>query len=309
MAALGSRVAIQMRCILSGPWAESVNEKLMRGLAMPTEGRTTARWVLAVASTIASTLAIVSLARHALLLRTLSAPMELILSAYAATMQVLLGWIERSLQGTLSWIGGFIDWRPTLYSHWRDMLVVVAIWTSALVWARWRAFAARWSASVHDGMFGFHHLFAFSFAFLVIVVGGLMMVIIAGILPIRSSDIGVQVLVATSPWLVFAVAMLIGRVMRRHEALVIVVLAGIAALATWWLSQALGSSIGLGVVGFGASVIIVGVMFLVFGVALVLSHGTPFLQSPVQYGVYILSGFAGALLFYAIDAGLRLLGA
>jgi hypothetical protein len=274
-----------------------------------TRGERSVWWVLAGASTIMSTLAILSLARHALLVRTLSAPMELILSAYAATQQVLLGWAERSLQGTLTWLGSFIEWRPTLYSHWRDMFVVVAIWTSALVWARWRAFAARWSASVHDGMFGFHHIFAFSFAFLVIALGGLLMVTIAGVLPIRSSDITAQVFIAMSPWLVFAVVMLLGRVMRRNEAFGILAFAGIAALATWWLSQALGSSIGVGIVGFGVSVIVVGLVYLVFGVALVLSDGTPFLKSPAIYGLYIVSGFIGAGLLYAIDAGLRLLGA
>jgi hypothetical protein len=107
-----------------------------------------------------SALAIVSLARQSLLLRSFSAPMELVLAAYTATMGALLGWAERSLQGTLAWIGGFIEWRPTLYLHWRDMLVVVAIWSSALVWARWRVFAARWSTSAHDGMFGLHCLSA-----------------------------------------------------------------------------------------------------------------------------------------------------
>lgn len=266
-------------------------------------------WVLAVASTTMSALAIVSLARHALLLGSLSAPMELILAAYTATMGVLLGWAERSLQGMLTWFGSFIEWRPTLYSHWRDMFVVVAIWSSALVWARWRVFAARWSASVHDGMFGFNHIFAFSFAFFVIAIGGLLMVIISGVLPLRSSDITTQVFIAASPWIVFAIVMLLGRIMRRNEALGMLVLAGIAALATWWLSQALGSSIGLGLAGFAVSVIVVGVMYLIFGVFLVLSDATPFLKSPGIYGLYIVSGFVGAALFLAIDAGLKLLGA
>ena len=266
-------------------------------------------WVLAVASTIMSALAIVSLARHALLLGSLSAPMELILAAYTATMGVLLGWAERSLQGMLTWFGSFIEWRPTLYSHWRDMFVVVAIWSSALVWARWRVFAARWSASAHDGMFGFNHIFAFSFAFFVIAIGGLLMVIISGVLPLRSSDITTQIFIATSSWIVFAIVMLLGRIMRRNEALGMLVLAGIAALATWWLSQALGSSIGLGLAGFAVSVIVVGVMYLIFGVFLVLSDATPFFKSPGIYGLYIVSGFIGAALFLAIDAGLKLLGA
>ena len=146
-------------------------------------------WVLAVASTIMSTLAIVSLARHAFPLRSLSAPMDLILAAYTATMRLLLGWAEPHLQGLLTWLGSHIAWRPTLYPHWRDMLVVVAIWNGAIVWARWRAFAARWRAAANDGMFGFHHIFGFSFAFLVLSVGGALIAAISGVLPLKSYDI------------------------------------------------------------------------------------------------------------------------
>jgi hypothetical protein len=266
-------------------------------------------WWLAIASTILSTLAIVSLARHALLLRSLSAPIELLLSAYSATIRVLLGWAEPPLQGTLTWLGSFIGWRPTLYLHWRDMLVVVAIWTSALVWARWRAFAARWRAAAHDGMFGFNHIFAFAFAFLVLAIGGLLIVITSGVLPLLSSDLGVQMLVASSSWIVLAIVMLLSRVMRRNEAFGLFAFAGIAALATWWLSQVLGSSIGVGIAGFGVSIIIVGAVYLVFGVFLVLSDGTPFFKSPGIYGLYIVSGFAVAGLLVAIDAVLRRLGA
>src|SRR5262245_15923159 len=120
-------------------------------------------WALAAASMLMSTLAIVSLARHAFPLRSLSAPMDLVLTAYAATMRLLLRWAEPYLEGVLTRLGSFFAWRPTLYLHWRDMLVVVAIWNGAMVWARWRAFAARWRASANDGMFGFNHIFGFSF--------------------------------------------------------------------------------------------------------------------------------------------------
>jgi hypothetical protein len=131
------------------------------------------------------------------------------------------------------------------------------------------------------------------------------MVTTSGVLPLRSSDIATQIFIAASPWMVFAIVMLLGRIMRRNEALGMLLFAGIAALATWWLSQSLGSSIGLGIAGFAVSVIVVGAMYLVFGVFLVLSDGTPFLKSPGIYGLYILSGFIGAGLLLAIDAGLK----
>ena len=66
---------------------------------------------------------------------------------------------------------------------------------------------------------------------------------------------------------------------------------------------------GVGILGFAISVIVVGAVYLVFGAFLVLSDGTPFLKSPGVYGLYLVSGFVGAALFFAVDAGLKRLGA
>jgi hypothetical protein len=268
------------------------------------EGRRVLWWVLGVASTVMSALAIISLARHALLLRGLSTPLELILSGHAALLRGLLGWAERPLQDALTWLGQFIGSRPTLEAHWRDMLVVVAIWTGALVWARWREFTVRWSAAGHDGLFGFSHIVAFALAFLVLAVGGLLMVVITGILPLTSFDLAVQVGIAVSAWIVFGLVMWVGGLAKRQEAMGVLVFAGAAALATWWVAQALGHPAGSGIAGFGISVIAVGVMYLVLGVALVLS-GKPFANSPAVYGLYILSGFVNAGVLWAIDWGVR----
>jgi hypothetical protein len=237
-------------------------------------------------------------------LRSLSSLLELILSAYAATMRGLVGWAELPLQDALTWLGSSIGWRPTLYPHWSDMFVVVAILTTALVSARWRDFVARWNAAGHDGLFGFGHIIAFSFAFLVLTAGGLLMVVITGILPLRSVDLLVQLVIATSSWIIFGIAMWFGGIMKRNEAMGVLVFAGIAALTTWWLSQAVGSASGLGIAGFAVSVIVVGIVYLVFGVALTLS-GKPFATSPGIYGVYILGGFVNAGVLLVIDAGVR----
>ncbi|HKR99034.1 MAG TPA: hypothetical protein VJU79_05920, partial [Candidatus Dormibacteraeota bacterium] len=70
----------------------------------------------------------------------------------------------------------------------------------------------------------------FSFAFLVLAICGLLIVMTSGILPLRSSDLGIQVLIAMSSWIVFAVVMLLSGVMRRHEAFGLLALAGIAVV-------------------------------------------------------------------------------
>jgi hypothetical protein len=268
------------------------------------DGRQVFWWMLGVTGTVMSALAILSLARHALILLAMSAPGELVMSAYAAVMRGLLGWAERPLQDTLSWLGGFVGTQPTLEAHWRDMLVMMAIWTGALVWARWRDFAARWSAAGHDGIFGFNHILAFAFAFLVLAAGSLLTVVVNGILPIRSYDLSVQLGIAVSPWLVFAVVVWVGGIVKRSEMRGVLILAGVAAFATWWMSQAVGYPAGLGIAGFAVSVIIMGAIYLILGLGLVAS-AKRFADSPAVHGLYILSGFVGAGVLWSIDWGLR----
>jgi hypothetical protein len=89
-------------------------------------------WTFWLLSTLMSTLAIVALARHAFVTWSLLAPMALVMDAYNATMQVLFGWAHPFLQATLTWLGSFIDWRLTLYPHWRDLFVGIAIGVVAL---------------------------------------------------------------------------------------------------------------------------------------------------------------------------------
>jgi hypothetical protein len=248
-------------------------------------------------------LAIVSLYRHAFPLRSLSAPMDAVLSGYGAIMRALLGWIERPLQEMLTWVGGSIEWRPRLHPHWRDMLVVVAVWNGALMWERWRVFAGQWVGSRHADMLGFDSIVALSFACFVLAVGGLLMAAITGMLPLHAYDLTAQLAIAVAPWIVLGVALLLGGIMPRNGALVFLVLAGVAALMTWWLSQAIGSIGGTGVVGFAGSVIVAS--SLLVAAALALSNRKPFLESRGVLGLYILSGFIIAGVLLAIDAGLK----
>jgi hypothetical protein len=84
-------------------------------------------WLPTSLSIVLSTLGLVSLAQHAFVTWSLSAPIALIMDAYTATTRLLFGWAEPYLLAALNWFASFIGWRPTLYPHWRDMLVVATL--------------------------------------------------------------------------------------------------------------------------------------------------------------------------------------
>jgi hypothetical protein len=100
-------------------------------------------WTFQLLTALTSTLAIVALARHAFATWSLSAPMALVMDAYNATMQVLFGWAHPYLQAALTWLGSFIGWRPTLYPHWRDVFVLLTLWSGAGMRALRAAFPER----------------------------------------------------------------------------------------------------------------------------------------------------------------------
>jgi hypothetical protein len=100
-------------------------------------------WLFNVLSAITSTLAIVALASHAFVTWSLSAPLALVMDAYNATMQVLVGWAQPYLQAALTWLGSFISWRPVLYVHWRDIVLLTTLWSVGLVRSMVRAFPRR----------------------------------------------------------------------------------------------------------------------------------------------------------------------
>ncbi len=233
-----------------------------------------------------SGLAIVALARHAFTMGSLSAPLELVMAAYAATMQFLFGWAEPYLKAALTWLGSFVGWRPTLYPHWRDVFVVLALLVAGFGRALWH----------EEGFFGAAFI-ASLLATVAIVAASL-----AGMLPLQSDSLTIQLLIAASCGLVLLVIV----------AFIMVVVAFISGLedtlgiwsiplifiavptgATWLLSLVFDNSAGLGLVGLAASMILIGFALLVTG-------------SPVP-GRAVLGGYVGAAVFFAIDAGLKLL--
>jgi hypothetical protein len=246
-------------------------------------------WVFRLLSALMSTLAIVALARHAFVTWSLSAPMTLVMDAYHATMQLLLGWAQPYLQATLTWLGSFIGWRPILYTHWRDVLVVTLLFAAGIIRAVDRAYLL---------------------VVTIIMVGAALGAsLVAGLLPLDSSNLAVQLLIAASFGLVMLVILVVIRLLRgiiRVEPFmgVIVLFAVVPALLTWLLSLALDMVVGMGLAGLAVSV----------GLLAAASPAVDYFTrdgevDPTTWlgARIILGGYAGAVLFFGIDAGLKLL--
>jgi hypothetical protein len=245
-------------------------------------------WMFGLLSAVMSALAIVALARHAFATWSLSAPMVLIMDAYNAVMQVLFGWAQPYLQAALSWLGSFIGWRPTLYPHWRDALVLMLLWVRGYDRGRYTRRFDGWQARPVIATL-LENLSAFVAALMV------------GTLPLQSGDLVTQLLIASLPpmLLVFTYQATPAfwadspiRIVAR--AMLFALLPG--ALAAGWvflLVIVLGraSNAGLGIFGL--------VLWALTQTFLSLGH------SP-RVRLTVLTGFLGAFAFFVIDAGLKL---
>jgi hypothetical protein len=84
-------------------------------------------WSFSLLTILVQALAIVALARRAVELDSLSAPLELVMAAYTGTTQLLFGWAEPHLRAALAWINGYSNWHLTLYPHWKDYFVIFGV--------------------------------------------------------------------------------------------------------------------------------------------------------------------------------------
>lgn len=253
-------------------------------------------WMFRLLSTVMTTLAIVALARHAFVTWSLSAPMALIMEAYNATMQVLLGWAHPYLQAALTWIGSWIGWRPTLYPHWRDVLVIVALLNAGMMKGvpRW-TFRVAWNAGVQG-------------------VATLIAAIVAGLLDLQTPDIVTQLLIACLPLCVIRFLAPIfqyrtpGPLFSLPQRILLVgglllINVGPPAWFTWLLY-----SFGIAAAG------LIGLALASISLALVVLTASPFnrrlskddLRTARGFALTVIGGFIGAFCFFAIDAGLKL---
>jgi hypothetical protein len=237
-------------------------------------------WMFRLLTAVTSTLAIAALAQRAFLTWSLTAPMALILDAYNATMQVLFGWAQPYLQAALSWLGSFIGWRPTLYPHWRDVLVAMSLIGACAVRP-----ATGFRVRIHGVV-----------AFLITILPA---ALIAGLLPLQSDDLTTQPLAAVLPGVIWSITFcpLVGMAIRKHpDALVglMLFLGAGPAMLFGLLYFTLGTTAGLGLVGISIAI-------LALGITLLSNPPT------ASTGWGIIGGFLGAFCFFAIDAGLKLL--
>jgi hypothetical protein len=219
------------------------------------------------------------------------------MAAYNATMQLLFGWAHPYLQAALTWLGSFIGWRPTLYPHWRDVFIVLALMVAGV------GRAARPEPRT---------------ALTVIVIGAFTAFISSmgvGVLPIQSEDaLAVHQLVALVPVL----ALLLPYTWSsdadtrstRVFALLTLALACIFLVELTFTGRRSTPGIGLillvfAAVGIGAAWTIEGAIYYYFGRPE--RHGKA--VGMMVAGLTILGGFIGAAFVAAVDAGLKLLGA
>ena len=256
-------------------------------------------WLPTSLSIVVSTLGIVALARHAFVTWSLSAPLELAMAAYNATMQLLFGWAHPYLQAALTWVGSFIGWRPALYPHWKDVFVVISLIGVGAGRASWR-----------KGDFD-TEAFALTVA---PILGAAVTALGAGLLPLQSPDLITQLLIAASLGLAFLLFLAVFSVAESEVALLgwgLIWASGasaLAALTTWLLSLLFGHVGGLGLAGIASVVVLVG-LFLI-GDHMVESWSTGSNDKfGLWWGLTILGGFVGAAFVFAVDAGLKLLGA
>jgi hypothetical protein len=107
------------------------------------DAKTNFLWIFGLLSSLASTLAIVALVRRIADLGSFVAPLELIMSAYTSTMQQLFGWAEPYFRDLIARVDDFFNLRLTLYPHWKDVWVMLALIVVGIAGAL-RHDAARW---------------------------------------------------------------------------------------------------------------------------------------------------------------------
>jgi hypothetical protein len=210
------------------------------------------------------------------------------MSAYTVTVQLLFGWAEPYLQAILHWLGGLIGWRPVLYTHWRDVFVMLSM-----------IVAGRFRAKQHEEPYRPLVLVGDTF---VLMIATLAAALTVGILPLQSDRVIMQALIAFIPGALFGItlAVLEAWPVRSLRGLLIFS-SGVPLLITLVISIAFGTVAGAGVLGLAFVTILSAALYFIVGV-----FETKRIPD-VVFGRSILGGFSGAALFFAVDAGLKLL--
>jgi hypothetical protein len=244
-------------------------------------------WTFGLVSSFASTLAIVALVRRIADLGSFVAPLELIMSAYASTMEQLCGWAEPYLRDLIAGVDDSFNLRLTLYPHWRDVWVMLALIVVGIACAL-RHDAARWATICKVAVWGW--------------IGSLATAVVIGMVSL-SSPIGAGLAFVLAGVIVALISLSVNLALRSP----------LFGLMLFW-----GSFLPM-LFAFGNlsawSFTLNPIDFLSFTFAMIIYTG---LWSMIEgyfqgsrtdrlIGFNILGGFIGAALFFAVGAGAKLL--
>jgi hypothetical protein len=213
------------------------------------------------------------------------------MDAYHATARLLFGWAQPYFQASLTWLASFVGWRPRLHTHWREIFIVSTMWVAGASQGYRRSGFGGTAWAVTAGGIG----------------GALAAALSAGMLPLYSAEH--QGLIWSVPILavVFSIAAPVmattNDIAKRRAITWLLELAVILAILANFFDRSWSTLI------LTAFVMLVGVYCLVLGVLFYLSDDKDsHAYLPLfAVGLAILSAFVGPALFYAIDAGLKLL--
>jgi hypothetical protein len=238
-------------------------------------------------------LALVALARHAVGWK-LSGPMRTVMDAYNVAVQTLLGWAEPHLHAALVRVGNAFGSQLVLSPSWRDAFVMTALVLTALISGR-QLSIQRW-------------LLLTSFA----AVGALVSAMVLGVI-LGGTSYGLMYVVAWS--LPFALAILLtsgDEDSLLFETIWALLWVGVACGVVGYLKgkemlvTALPANAGSTVIIFALTLAMLGVLAVVFAVGAAWTGDPRGERQQSAAGLTILGGFAGAALFFAADAGIRL---
>ena len=252
-------------------------------------------WLFRTVTTVATTLAVVALAQRALVTWRPSTPLALVMDAYYATARLLFGWAQPYFQAALTWLASFVGWRPTLHTHWRDIFVVCAMWVAGVSqgYRRSRFGGLAWAVTAGG------------------IAGALVAALSAGMLPLYSADHralvrSIAFLAVVSSIAAPMMAAINDSRQRRAIMCFLELAVTLAIVANFFVR----SWPAPGYVFILTSLtILVGTYCLVLATVFYLSDDKDSgAYVPLfAVGLTILGAFVGPALFFAIDAGLKLL--
>lgn len=246
-------------------------------------------WVFNLISSASTCLALVALARHAWIKGSLVAPLELIMASYQSATTTLFGWAEPYIRDLLARVSAILPWKITLYPHWRDIFVLsFFLMSGRLRVVRRSRGLGEWTRQAVGALLGS--------------LGG---AIAVGTIALQSSSLVAQMCICGLP-ITFVIIGAAAFVVKGKYVVPLVLLSALAGLTAAVLTCVVmltEKTLSYKLVGpyFGLASFVGLILF--FGLLGFRTRG----NDGKMVGYTIVGGFLGAALFFAVDAGLKLL--